>query len=358
MTFPFKQRPFQLTVPGLVALVLFLSFGVDAASRNAAQQWVDKGLEISKSRPNSDEEAQCYIRAIDADPNHTSAHFNLAFVLDAQAVRNWHGRDTAWSDLDKLYAALDHYAATAHLDPKRESAYANSVRIASLLFETHTKRPPDLHRLRAQLSTCVEALNKTSDQKARSHSKDLRILILRMEKRIGQLKGRQPATDLVKAPEIVKCLSRTFTRGQSPYQGPRVPLIIHFDLNKSTIRPESAEQLKEMARALNGQKLADTAILIEGHADSLGATNYNQRLSLRRAMSVKRYLVKNFALPRERLQTRGYGERRPLVPNDTEDHRAMNRRVEFVNSVELDIFRGQVTNRKRSGNVDVFDVLY
>ena len=358
MTFPFKRRPFQLTIPSLVALVLSLTFIASAASQDVAQQWVDKGLEISKSNPNSDEEAQCYIRAIEADPNYASAHFNLAFVLDAQAVRNWQGPETAWSDLDRLYAALDHYAATARLDPPREAAYANSVRIAGLLFETQTKRPPDLHRIRAQLSTCVEALDKTKDQEAQSYLKELRLLVLRIEERIGQLKGCHPDKNVVSAQEIVKRLSRSFTRGQSPYQGPRVPLIIHFDLNKASIRPESAEQLKEMARALKTQRLVDRLILIEGHADSLGAEGYNQRLSEKRAKSVKEYLVKNFSLPRERFQIRGYGETRPLVPNDTDEHRSMNRRVEFVNSTELDSFRSQIRNRKRSGDVDAYDVLY
>ena len=358
MTFAIKQRPFQLTVPGLVALILFFPFTGDAASVNTAQQWVDKGIKISETRPDSDDEAQCYIHALEADPYHASAHFNLAFVLDAQAVRHWRGPETAWADLDKLYKALDHYAAAARLDPKRNAAYANSVRVAGLLFETPTNRPPDLHRLRAQLSTCVEALNKTSNPKALSHAKNLHMLVLKIEKRIAQLKGRQPGTDLVMAPEIIKCLNRTFTRGQSPYQGPRVPLIIQFDFNKATIRPESARQLKEMAKALKKQRLKDKMILIEGHADSLGTAQYNEKLSRRRAMSVKVYLVKTFDLPAERFKTRGYGETRPLVPNDTDEHRAMNRRVEFVNSDELDGFQRQIGQRKRSGNPDMFDMLY
>jgi len=356
--FPIRVKSGFVLILGVTSLALCFPLTALAASGDVAQQWVDKGLEISESKPNSDEEAQCYVRALEVNPVHASAHFNLAFVLDAQAVKNWHGPETAWSDLDKLYAALEHYAAAARLEPKREAAYANAVRIAKLIFETPTKRPPDLHLLRAQLSTCAKALNKTPDQKARSHSKDLHILILRMEKRIGQLKDRQPGTDLVKAPEIVKCLSRNFTRGQSPYQGPRVPLIIHFDLNRATIRPESAEQLKEMGRALKNQRLADKMILIEGHADSLGPAGYNLRLSEKRAMSVKRYLVENFALSRGRFQTRSYGDTRPLVPNDTEEHRSMNRRVEFVNSTELDGFRSEIRNRKRSGDVDAYDVLY
>lgn len=353
-----KLKTGFLTVVCAVTLALWFPIIAGAGSKEAAQQWVDRGLIIGKSHPNSDEEARCYIRALEADPGHSSAHFNLAFVLDAQASRNWRGRETAWSDLDKLYAALDHYTAAARLDPKRDTAYANAIRVARLLFESPTRRPPDLYRLRANLSTCIDALKKIDSEKAQSHLKDLHILILHMEEKIGQLKDRLPSETLVSAPEIVKSLNRSFTRGQSPYKGPRVPLIIQFDFNSATIRQESAQQLREMAQALRNERLSGSEILIEGHADSRGSADYNQRLSRRRAESVKHYLIDNFDLPQGRLKIRGYGEMRPLVPNDTKKHRAMNRRVEFVNSTKLDDFRTQIGSRKRSGHMDTYDMLY
>jgi outer membrane protein OmpA-like peptidoglycan-associated protein len=353
-----KLKTGFLTVVCTVTLALWFPVIASGASREVAQQWVDRGLTIGKSHPNSEKEARCYIHALEADPDHASAHFNLAFVLDAQGSRNWRGRETAWSDLDKLYAALDHYTAAARLDPKREAAFANTIRVAKLLFETPTRRPPDLYQLRANLSICLDALKKTGDEKARTHSKDLRFLVFKMEEKIGQLKDRLPSETLVPAPEIVKCLNRSFTRGQSPYKGPRVPLIIQFDFNSATIRPESAQQLREMAQALKSTKLTGNKILIEGHADSRGSADYNQRLSRRRAESVKHYLIDNFDLPQGRLKIRGYGEMRPLVPNDTKERRAMNRRVEFVNSTKLDDFRTQIGSRKRSGAVDTYDMLY
>jgi outer membrane protein OmpA-like peptidoglycan-associated protein len=358
MMLPFKLRHGLLTILGTVTLAFWFPIIAGADSKDVAQQWVDRGLTISKDHPNSDEEARCYLRALEADPDHASAHFNLAFVLDGQASGNWRGRETAWSDLDKLYAALDHYAAAAHLDPKRDAAYANSIRVAGLLFETPTRRPPDLYLLRANLSTCAKAMSKASDEKARSHLKNIHILILNIEEKISQLKDRRPSEDLVPANEIVKCLSRSFTRGQSPYKGPRVPLIIQFDSNSAIIRPESAQQLREMAQALKNKRLAGSKILIEGHADSRGSADYNQLLSDRRAESVKRYLVENFAMPQGRFKMRGYGEIQPLVPNDTEENRATNRRVEFVNSTELDDFRSQIGRRKRSGDTDTYDILY
>ena len=354
----FMLKRALLTVTGAVMLALWFPIIANAASKELAQQWVDRGLLIGKSHPNSDEEAGCYRRAVEIDPAYASAHFNLAFVLDAQASGNWRDRETAWTDLDKFYVALDHYTAAARLDPKREAAYANAIRIAKLLFDTPTRRPPDLYLLRSDLITCLEALKKTGNEKARAHLKDIQVLVLHMEEKISRLKDHLPSENLIPSPEIVKCLSRTFTRGQSPYKGPRVPLMIQFDLNSAEIRPVSAKQLGELAQALKNERLAGRKILIEGHADSRGSDGYNQSLSKRRARSIKRFLVRNFAFPEGRFQTKSYGETRPLAPNDTEVHRAMNRRVEFVNNAELDGFLEKVRKRKRSGDVDGYDMLY
>ncbi len=71
---------------------------------------------------------------------------------------------------------------------------------------------------------------------------------------------------------------------------------------------------------------------VEGHTDSIGDENYNQGLSERRAKSVRNYLITH-GVSLGRLQTRGYGESRPIADNGTEDGRTINRRVE-LNPVE------------------------
>jgi outer membrane protein OmpA-like peptidoglycan-associated protein len=68
--------------------------------------------------------------------------------------------------------------------------------------------------------------------------------------------------------------------------------------------------------------------MIEGNTDSVGSDQYNQRLSERRAASVKTYLV-NKGVNAGILDTVGYGESRPVATNDTAEGRAKNRRVEF-----------------------------
>ena len=66
---------------------------------------------------------------------------------------------------------------------------------------------------------------------------------------------------------------------------------------------------------------------IEGHTDATGSTAYNARLALRRAESVRRYLHEHHRLPLHKINVIGYGEEKPVAPNDTIEGRAKNRRV-------------------------------
>lgn len=71
-------------------------------------------------------------------------------------------------------------------------------------------------------------------------------------------------------------------------------------------------------------------IQIDGHADSTGSDAYNQKLSEKRAMAVKSYLVDKAYVDENRLSIKGYGESQPAVPNNSKENRAKNRRVEFT----------------------------
>jgi outer membrane protein OmpA-like peptidoglycan-associated protein len=71
-------------------------------------------------------------------------------------------------------------------------------------------------------------------------------------------------------------------------------------------------------------------IQISGHTDSTGDAQKNQELSLRRADSVKKVLVTKYGVDGARITTKGFGAEQPLAPNDTEDGRSVNRRVEIL----------------------------
>jgi len=101
---------------------------------------------------------------------------------------------------------------------------------------------------------------------------------------------------------------------------------ILFDFDSAMLKLDSQSNLKQMAEVLN--KYPDTDLVIAGHTDDKGADEYNQKLSERRAMSVRQYLVDAGVAP-TRLSTVGYGESRPVAANDSELGRSENRRVEI-----------------------------
>ena len=75
-------------------------------------------------------------------------------------------------------------------------------------------------------------------------------------------------------------------------------------------------------------KFTDTRLTVTGHTDSTGARDYNYNLSNRRATSVANYLA-GAGIDQSRLITQGVGPDQPIASNDTEQGRAMNRRVEL-----------------------------
>ena len=102
----------------------------------------------------------------------------------------------------------------------------------------------------------------------------------------------------------------------------------NFDYKKASISPTSEPTLKEAGSVL--KRFTAIKVRIEGHTDNVGSDGYNQKLSERRAASVKDYLVNNFGIDPSRIETVGLGEANPIADNNTDEGRAQNRRIEFV----------------------------
>lgn len=135
-----------------------------------------------------------------------------------------------------------------------------------------------------------------------------------------------------KAPSLVQRLSgEDQTRGPTP--GDSVKLKVEFDVDSARIREGSYPLLNELIKALKSRQLAGKKVLISGHTDSDYTLEYNQKLSERRAASVKAYLVERGGLDPKLLRTEGWGKTRPLVPNTSPANKQRNRRVE----VRLDL---------------------
>jgi len=99
-----------------------------------------------------------------------------------------------------------------------------------------------------------------------------------------------------------------------------------FDFDKSVIKPEGRSKLDDLAGKAKGVNLE--VVIAIGHADSIGSDAYNQRLSVRRAESVKAYLVSKGIEP-NRVYTEGKGEKQPVASNQTAEGRDKNRRTEI-----------------------------
>ena len=103
---------------------------------------------------------------------------------------------------------------------------------------------------------------------------------------------------------------------------------IQFDFNKATIKPESHGLLDEIVGVIKDNPHIKK-ISIEGHTDSDGSDKYNLKLSDDRAKSVQQYLTEHGIEP-ARLTAKGFGESKPMAPNDTDEGKEKNRRVEFL----------------------------
>jgi outer membrane protein OmpA-like peptidoglycan-associated protein len=101
---------------------------------------------------------------------------------------------------------------------------------------------------------------------------------------------------------------------------------ILFDYNSSALRSESRTTLDQLGA--NFRQYPDNRILVEGHTDSVGSDQYNQKLSEQRAANVADYLIDR-GVPASNVTVYGYGELRPKATNDTAEGRQMNRRVEI-----------------------------
>jgi OOP family OmpA-OmpF porin len=104
-----------------------------------------------------------------------------------------------------------------------------------------------------------------------------------------------------------------------------VTLRVAFDFDEAKVQPEFMREIEEVADFLKVHEVF--TVRLEGHTDSKGAEAYNQKLSEERAKAVAAELTR-LGVKAHRITTVGFGEMQPVASNDTEEGRALNRRVE------------------------------
>lgn len=135
-------------------------------------------------------------------------------------------------------------------------------------------------------------------------------------------------------------LSYTFGRkkaAETGYRGPRRNIIsmdedftldgVQFEFGSNKLTVNAKEALDEVIAEL--KKHPEVKLEIHGHTDNVGKGDYNITLSQERAIAVKDYMVSK-GISKSRIDTMGFGDRRPVASNDTAEGRALNRRIDFI----------------------------
>jgi outer membrane protein OmpA-like peptidoglycan-associated protein len=140
----------------------------------------------------------------------------------------------------------------------------------------------------------------------------------------------QPSTeDVVKALVPTKTRSPRGLRMEGEDKPPSIDLYIPFEYNSDKLTTEAMLTLKRLGAALKDPRLKGYRFKIAGHTDAKGSAEYNQKLSERRAASVRNYLVFQYDLEISRIEVEGFGKTQLLDPSQPED--GINRRVQVIN---------------------------
>lgn len=156
----------------------------------------------------------------------------------------------------------------------------------------------------------------------------------------GQSPSAQDIADILSrgASENITLRGKSAERGRSPFdlleqtatksvsEASAVSVPVHFEFASATLTPQAKQQLDVIA---DGIRLTEGTIkvVIEGHTDAKGNSNYNDSLSYRRAATVRNYLVGTKKLPVSQLSVEGKGAHKPLDKADP--YSPVNRRVQF-----------------------------
>lgn len=311
------------TIAATPTLTTGLAYSDDAVS------FFEKALNLNRENDTItpdilQQKAYFYRKALEFDPNFAEAWNNLGDVYE---------------NLGDFEAALQCYEKTVALRPELAIAYFG-------MGDVHARCGRNEDAIR-----CYEEGLKHNPSAEEAASTRRRMEALRADA------GSAAAGTVLAAKDIVARLDAPVARGiGGVVNGPVVPFSetrVGFDYNSATLLPAAKEQLTELGKALEALIAmpgnAGTYFEISGHTDARGSDEYNYDLGLRRAESVRAFLVKGWPRLGERLITCSHGERMLIRPNaSTEKDHAINRRVEVrkierVDALATERMRGELT---------------
>jgi outer membrane protein OmpA-like peptidoglycan-associated protein len=170
------------------------------------------------------------------------------------------------------------------------------------------------------------AAQNVHDLTGHEPTSDELIKVLKPREGTHRMRGIAPVGPAAKP----QCQQRARSRGIAPVSD-MAAIKVLFAFNSAELSSEATHTLDELGKALTSSDLKSYCFVVEGHTDNVGGDAYNLKLSERRAQSVVRYLKEHFRIEGDRLQATGYGKRKPIVDNSTEEGRQKNRRVQVAN---------------------------
>ena len=224
-------------------------------------------------------------------------------------------------------AAREREQARADLEARLSAERAESEREAAARSQAERDRAAaELEKTRAELESSRKAAEDAR------HAAEAERQKLEEERKAQQAHADEIARLEKEHQKTQEELRQTLSQLATVRQEARglivtLPGSIYFDVNKSDVKPAMRARMTEIAKAL--ATVPQQHVLVEGHTDSDGSSQYNLQLSRLRADSVRSILVAGGVSP-DRIESQGYGETRPIATNATAGGKAQNRRVEIV----------------------------
>jgi OmpA-OmpF porin, OOP family len=216
-------------------------------------------------------------------------------------------------------------AGCASAPPRALEEARTSVQMARNDQDILRYAPAELEVAQARLQSAEEAWADDLGEEETEHRAELvqqqvETARFAVESRRGQEVVEQELTTLQE--ELAELQARQTERGLVVTLGD-----VLFDVGQATLRPGAVQQVNRLAMAL--VRHPDRRVNVEGHTDSVGSAEFNERLSQRRAETVRSALISAGVQP-ERITAIGLGESLPVASNDNTAGRQQNRRVEVI----------------------------
>ncbi len=226
---------------------------------------------------------------------HSTEDLNVARLKLDSAIHAWKDKEPK-SEVDKRAYIAEQYALIAEHRSR-------------LLYNQSTITDGKLLRTKVQMELRESEARKLAAQSAE------------LEQKV-RLREEQLQQQLAELEELKAMQAKDSDRGMVLTLGD-----VLFDTNEATLKPDATNNLMRVADFL--RKYPDRTVVIEGHTDNTGDSQYNMDLSSRRAMAVKNMLASQ-GVDSNRVTARGLGEHSPVASNANSAGRQLNRRVDLI----------------------------